>query len=572
MKNLLNMRSILLLISTITTLSLLGCGGCASQENIKSKKIDTKAIEWHLSPSAQSTYAFLLYDQALRHEDENALLIAMQKLKPSQMPISMYIESAIWLMSRKSPNTLNVIGLGLELYPTNISLVLLYAENLQNIGQSAKAIEFMRQYLKNNKDSIDARLEIALLLIKIHNYNEAQEELNNIPEKQRTPLINYYMARTFIGLNQTDKAIPYLQSAIKNSPAFIEAMAELAYIYEKSQRLNDASILYEKMLKLNDSSQEVLIRLISLSLRQNNIAKALEFVKKGSTNPEFIMIVATMFIETKHYDAAEKLLFSITNQDDYPPEANFYLAAITYEKNLGTDNAFKWLQKIPKSSDFHKRAILLHIQMLANDKRINDALKVVQNAKLDYTEHNDLWQLEIRLLAQLNRQKEALDTTNIALIKWPKNVELIFLQGSLFDELGDKKNALLSMETLISVNPDHYQALNYVGYSLAEESKDLPRAISLLERAILLSPQSSYIMDSLAWAQFKAGKLQDAWKNISKAVTLKGGSSPDIWEHYGDIAKALGNNAEAKKGYMEALKFIPQGFESMRKRLEKKIK
>jgi len=571
MKNLSKAHSILLLISFIATLSLLGCGGCASQNTIPSAQ-SVKTVEWNLSVQAQNTYAYLLYDQALRKEDEDLVLVALRKFKSSNMPISMYIESGVWLMSRRSPNTLPALKLGLEKYPRDISLVLLYAESLQDDNQSAQAIDFMRQYIKDNKDSIDAKLEISLLLIKIHKYQEAQNELADIPEKQRTPLINYYMARAFIGLEQTDKAIPFLKKAIKGSPAFIEALAELAYIYEKNLKLKEASALYEKMLKLNDGSQEVLLRIISLYLKQNNVKKALEFVEKGPDSNEFAMLVATMFIEAKNLTEAEKILLALTKHDDYPPEANFYLAAIAYEKNKNIGNALKWLEKIPKDSDYHKRAVILQIQMLAGENRIGEALAKTQNAKLDYPERFDLWQIEIQLLAKLNKLAEALDIATLAIIKWPENAELIFLQASLFDELGDKENALRVMELLLNINPDHHQALNYVGYTLAEKAKDLPRAISLLKRAISLSPHSSYIMDSLAWAQFKAGQLKDAWENINKAVSLKGGADPTVWEHYGDIATALGNTAEAKKAYTEALRYIPADFNGVRKRLENKIK
>jgi predicted negative regulator of RcsB-dependent stress response len=44
---------------------------------------------------------------------------------------------------------------------------------------------------------------------------------------------------------------------------------------------------------------------------------------------------------------------------------------------------------------------------------------------------------------------------------------------------------------------------------------------------------------------------------------------PTIWEHYGDIATALGKAEEARKGYSKALEFKPKNADSIRERLSK---
>jgi cytochrome c-type biogenesis protein CcmH/NrfG len=44
---------------------------------------------------------------------------------------------------------------------------------------------------------------------------------------------------------------------------------------------------------------------------------------------------------------------------------------------------------------------------------------------------------------------------------------------------------------------------------------------------------------------------------------------PTIWAHYGDIARALGNAEEARKGYARALELNPKNADSIRERLSK---
>ena len=42
---------------------------------------------------------------------------------------------------------------------------------------------------------------------------------------------------------------------------------------------------------------------------------------------------------------------------------------------------------------------------------------------------------------------------------------------------------------------------------------------------------------------------------------------PSIWEHYGDIARRMGLNDEARKAYQKALELKPANAESLRQRL-----
>ena len=123
------------------------------------------------------------------------------------------------------------------------------------------------------------------------------------------------------------------------------------------------------------------------------------------------------------------------------------------------------------------------------------------------------------------------------------------------------------MEQLIALHPDNYQALNYVGYTLAEENRDLDRALSLLVKADKLAPGQSYIVDSLAWAYFKAGKMDDALREIRRAVKLDEHIDASIWEHYGDIAARAGLTDEARTAYQKAIELKPANAEALRQRL-----
>ena len=120
--------------------------------------------------------------------------------------------------------------------------------------------------------------------------------------------------------------------------------------------------------------------------------------------------------------------------------------------------------------------------------------------------------------------------------------------------MGKREQAIATMEKIIAAHPDHDQALNYVGYTLAELGKDLERALVLVQNALKIDPDNAYYLDSLAWVYFKQNKIKLAWEEIKKAVQFTP-DDPTIWEHYGDIAKAVNKPELALRGYKKALEF-----------------
>lgn len=569
-----------LALAAVTSFSLLGCGGCAGTkaatektstqgdaQNSALRDVEVRVPEEKLSSEAKSTYAFLLYSRALNNEDEAALLQVAPLMAAAKLPAAIWLEGGVWLVSRKSAEAVPYLEQGLAVAPDDMSLNLLYAEALMEQGTPERGVVLMRAYLAKHPESLDARLELALLLVKSKDYTEAETLLNSVSAKERTPLVDYYHARALIGMARSAEAIPFLQKAIKEMPDFVEAMAELAFIHEQRSEFKPARTLYEKLLKLNFSPQDVLLRLISLSLRMNQPEKALKYMRQGPDTVPFKLTVAGLFIDSRHYLQGEALLKQIAAKDDAPVDVYLLLADLNFEQRRDLPMALSWLDKIPPQSKAAPRGALLRIQLLGEAGKEQEALAVARQAQKQFDTFPQFWELEVRLLARQQQMPQALEVARKAVKKWPDNADMAFLLGSLLDESGDKKEAFKVMEHLLTLHPDNHQALNYVGYTLAEENRDLEKALSLLIKADELSPNQSYIVDSLAWALFKLGKNEEALKQIRRAVKLDEHADASIWEHYGDIASKMGHKDEARTAYQKALDLKPANAEALRQRL-----
>ena len=60
------------------------------------------------------------------------------------------------------------------------------------------------------------------------------------------------------------------------------------------------------------------------------------------------------------------------------------------------------------------------------------------------------------------------------------------------------------------MQPEDARALNHLGYMLADQTNRFEEALDLIERAIAISPDDPAIIDSLAWAQYKLGRYEEA--------------------------------------------------------------
>lgn len=530
--------------------------------------LEVRPTEKDLSANAKETYSYLLMIQAILDEDEAAILDAAPLLKQGNAPANIWLDGGVWLVSRKSTSAPVYLEQALQAWPEDLSLNLLFAEALGEHGMADRGVRQMRAFLERHPDSLDAKLELALLLVKDKQFVEARKILGEIPAKQRNGLVNFYQAQALMGMDKRGEAIPYLRKALKEMPDFLEALAMLASACEQEGNYKEARNAYEKLQKLQFLPQEVGLRLISLSLKMKQPDKAVQYVKKGPDTLPFRLTAANLFLQSRHYLQAENILKQIAGKPDAPVEVYLLLADIVYEQRHNLNMALEWLAKVPENSPGADKAALLRVQLLAEAGRLGQALEHADKAAKLYPDIPDFADFRIRLLAREKKSREALKLAQEAVKKWPDNMTLAFLLGSLLDENGKKKEALAIMEDIIKKQPDHFQALNYVGFSLAEENRDLDRALTLLTRADELSPDQAYIIDSLAWALYRAGKYEEALRQIRRAVK-PGDATGDaaIWDHYGDIAKQRGLREEARKAYRKALELKPANAEEIRKKL-----
>ena len=133
---------------------------------------------------------------------------------------------------------------------------------------------------------------------------------------------------------------------------------------------------------------------------------------------------------------------------------------------------------------------------------------------------------------------------------------LYYSRGMSYERLGDWQKAQADLHHALELAPDQPSVLNYLGYSMADMSKDLPEARRMIQRAAERRPNDGAITDSLGWVMYRQGQIPEAVRTLERAVELDSDDAT-INGHLGDAYWAAGRKLEAQYQWRRALTLNP---------------
>jgi tetratricopeptide (TPR) repeat protein len=128
----------------------------------------------------------------------------------------------------------------------------------------------------------------------------------------------------------------------------------------------------------------------------------------------------------------------------------------------------------------------------------------------------------------------------------------MYYLGSLYDKNKQTDKALGIMKRIIDLNPNNPNALNYIGYSYAENEEKLHEAKSLITKALEILPNDPYITGSLGWIYYKMGNYKQALIHLEKAKMLLQAEEkmePIVLEHLAEVYQRMGLKNKVKETY-----------------------
>jgi len=468
---------------------------------------------------------------------------------------------------------------------------------LINTGEIDRAVQVLDKCLAEDPDNIELLEMKAGALAAAKRHREALAVYSHIhelrPHEQLTTVI---VSNIHEELEEIEEAIRILEEFVGAHPTAALALFELGRIYINVDRPADAKSAFRRVTELQTENVKAWIglslacedlgehqeaiaaleravnldpgdpalrrELINLHLRANNPDAALEETKSlellGSGAEENAITKAIVLYHQGQTEEAISELFLVLSNNPENNQARFLQGIFLIRLNR-SEAAIEELRLIPADSTYYLDARLAIASQLEHLQRYPEAIDELDKLEKAYPAETDLIDiLRTRgsLLTSMGRYDEAEAVLQRALAIDPEGEQLLHALAMLYEETGRWRESIQMMEKRLAQNPDDVDALNFIGYTLADHDHDLERAEQLLAKAVKLKPYSGHIVDSYGWVLYRLGRHEDALVHLKRAFELEP-SEAVIAEHIGDVYAAQGNREQARDYWETGLQLNP---------------
>lgn len=345
---------------------------------------------------------------------------------------------------------------------------------------------------------------------------------------------NYQVYRQLAGLqlragylDDAEKSYE-LSLAMDSSENNLRSMVALSAIYEERGDTEAARLALEKAVALAPNDVMLLSRLMGFKQEAGQYAQAIGLAHRLiELTPQDYALIRRLGVVYSQMDSlaqADSIFTDLIDRGDDSFLNYYYSGRLAFERN-----------------DLERAKKRFRHMTVAADSVIDGWM----NLGLVYR-RQDSTELEI------TTYENSLDhLTNL-----DDSLVVMFSIGATLEQDGQADRAIDVFERIIALNPNHGQALNYLGYMLADRNLRLDYALDLVIRALEIEPENGAFLDSHGWVLYKLGRHKKALKQLLEAYKYID-SDPVILDHIGDIYRALGQENRAREFWNKALEIDP---------------
>lgn len=456
------------------------------------------------------------------------------------------------------------------------------------------AVPAIKLWAELDPSSTDAQQAMTEMLIATGNLGQTEPYLAKLLAKEDTRASGFLYLNTLLGRSDDKAAVLQLiQSLAAPYPDLVEAqfsIAQAAYIagkddialeaLSKTEMLQphwsaaallkgqvlfrkspqDAITFYYEHLKIQPEANEIRINLAKLLVNQKQFEAAkkeypiiLDYAKRSSPNnsADINAIIGLLSYQSADYAAAENYFKQALALNFKDSDQLYIYLGQTAEKQEHDVAAMSWYNKVPLGPRYLEAQFSL-ANLVARTQSVDSAISLLDALEDLTTEQQILViQSQASLLVKAKRQQEAFELLEKAVKNLPNTPELVYDFALAAERVGKFDLMESELRRAIAEKPDFAAAYNALGYSFADRNIKLNEAIKLIEKALSLSPNDHYMLDSLGWAQYRKGNLDKALNYLQQAFNIN--PDPEIAAHLGEVLWQKGEREKAKKIWDDAL-------------------
>lgn len=370
-----------------------------------------------------------------------------------------------------------------------------------------------------------------------------------------------WFARALVaaGSDRQDEAVSAARRATDLKPDWIEPRLFLVQLLKDAHRQEEARATLERFVAENPRDQGLQTLYAQFLVDDKELDRAREvfagMLVESPREPDVLFALGILSLQLEDLASGRDYFTRLRETEARRDDAAYYLGRVE-ELDGKREAASAWYLKVRGEHAQDARIRLARLEAKGGDlDKARERLRLMRDqSRKDAVM---LFLVEAELLTEMDRKPEALKVYDAALETHPDDLELLYARGLL----GAAMDRLDVLETdlgrLLELDPNHADALNALGYSLADMTDRYQEALALVQRALALKPDEGAIMDSLGWIHYRLGNLDLALDYLHQA-SAKLPEDPEVAAHIGEVLWALGRHDEAWRIWEKGLARNPE--------------
>ena len=428
-------------------------------------------------------------------------------------------------------------------------------------GDTEKALEHLEIILKANEH--EAGLSQQLWMVaNLLSREKDKVQVKSILEKlmaahQNDPEVLFAYAQVLVRLAELNRASEVLEQVLVLTPK--DENAAMTYVAVLNQLGKEAEALawLEGALKRDEGNFNLRIfyaRILSDLKRFDDARNQFEILAvQDPVNPDVLFSLGLLYLQASSLDDAEKYFIRLSETKGHVDDASYYLGRIAEEQD-DLKKAGDWYRGVSNGNNYFDAQMRIGM-LLGKQGKIEEGRTYLHKISTkSVQEKNILIQAEAEMLTEIKRYQEAMAVYDKAL-KDKHDADLLYSRAMLAEKMDRLDILERDLRAILEKDPKNSQALNALGYTLADRTDRYDEAYEFIKRALEINPNDYYVLDSMGWILYRQGRLDEAIVFLKKALAER--NDPEIAAHLGEVLWVKGDKKTAQEIWDTALKEAP---------------
>jgi tetratricopeptide (TPR) repeat protein len=457
-----------------------------------------------------------------------------------------------------------------------------------------RGLEAARVWVALAPDDPDARQVYGALLMRAGRTEEAVEQLEIVVAADEGDGEVFLSIGEMLGRERDREAgLRVMGRLVSGHETNAKALLAYAHLAARADDYEKAAQLLEKFLSIHPHDDRALSFYARVLQQKGDSAKALAVLSKAlERNPDagdVRLTYARLLVDMRRYDEALTQFQMLAEQSPDDADVHYALGLLLLQTNraeeaklqflellrLGqrTDAARYYLGQIAENADQTDTAIREYKRVARGEHYLNAQIRaavlLAENGDINTARSHlhalpqpsaqqavRIYRAEAEILSRVDDLQGAMAVYDRALVEHEGNQDLLYARAMLAERLDRIDILEADLNSILSKDPDNADALNALGFTLADRTDRYEEALVLIERAISIKPDDFYIVDSMGWVLYRLGRYEESLTYLQRALVLS--NDPEVAAHLGEVLWVMGKRDAAREVWDTALQTTPE--------------